>query len=143
METNRSIFLALSKIAKIATSKVSMYSIDDPYSHPPFLRFRFENIDKEDEKYNFLRDVFVNFKGNLEWNLMTKSESSNFIIIPDIFSDDLEKDFYNQEYYREKFTLLEYHQLIDNAIEDIPNLAKYITLEYNKKVDYLCFNEII
>lgn len=132
METNRSIFLALSKIAKIATSKVSMYAIDDPYSHPPFLRFRFENIDKEDEKYNFLRNALAKFKGNLDWNLMTKSESSNFIIIPVIFSDDLEKDFYNKEYYREKFTQLKYQQLINNAIEDIPNLANYISEEYNK-----------
>ncbi|MEO6175786.1 MAG: hypothetical protein ABIP27_11615 [Flavobacterium circumlabens] len=135
MEANSSIFLALSKIVKIATSRISMYSIDDPYSHPPFLRFRFENIDKEDEKYNFLRDALVNFKGNLDWNLVTKSELSNFIITPAIFSDDLEKDFYNKEYYREKFTLLKYQQLIDGAIEDVPNLAKYIITEYNKMLE--------
>ena len=133
MEENESLYLVLSKIAKIATSRVSMFSISDRYSHPPFLRFRFELLDKNDVSYIFLRNTITNFRGKLNWVLQTKYDSENFLIIPLTFTDTLENNFYDKNFYIKKYSLLSYQKLIDDAIDDIPLLAQYISLEYAKK----------
>lgn len=135
METKNSIFLTLSKIARIKTSKVSMYSLDDLYAHPPFLRFRFDLIDKSDKCYKILEDIITDFKGSLKWCLTTKVGTENFIIIPAVFLNYLEKDFYNRKLYDEEFSPNEYKLLVEKSIADIPFLANHISKEYAEKTD--------
>lgn len=123
-DINRSVFEALDNIAPIQTSKVSMYAIDDSYAHPPFLRFRFKGVLKHDPIYNHIKLVIENFKGNLEWSLITKPESQNYIIILSFFVDSLTLgNFYKKDFYVSKLGNDLYNELIDKSIEDIPNLS--------------------
>ncbi|MEO6176913.1 MAG: hypothetical protein ABIP27_17300 [Flavobacterium circumlabens] len=128
-----SLFSALSKIAPVEASKVNMISLDDKYAYPPFFRFKFKGFDKDDDIYILLESIVNRFNGNLEWSLITKSQSRNFILIPKIFEIYLDNEFYNINNYIKKMTLSKYKKNIDLAIDDISSFGSYIILEYNKK----------
>ena len=126
--SNFLIFEALERIYTLSTSKISMFSIDDKYKHPPFMRFKFKEILKDDEIYSKLRLVVENFSGNVKWKLITKDNIENYLLIPAIFTDLSEfGHFYNKEYYISKYGEDRYIKEIDAAIEDIPILSKLIS----------------
>jgi hypothetical protein len=132
METN-SLFYYLSQVSPVHVSKVNIISLNDKYSYPPFFRFKFQGIDKNNERYSRLETIVQEFKGNLKWSLITNSETENFILIPQIFVSDLGNDFYKTDKYIKENSFVDYKRNIDYAIEDIPKLGDYIVLKFNKK----------
>lgn len=126
-EINRLLFETLENISSIETSRVSMFDIEDQYSHSPFFRFKFKNKTKEDKIYTKIKNAIGSFKGNLEWDLVNKPESENFLILPIIFES---KENYTGWDKKAHFISLygesRYRKKIDESIDDIPALARAI-----------------
>ena len=124
---NRLVFEAMETIAPIETARVSMFSIDNQYNHPPFFRFRFKNIDKNDPIYTKIMNSISLFKGNLKWKCSTVDYSNNYIIYPCILDTYDESDSINK---KERYIAILgenlYYKKIDDCINDIPELAKAI-----------------
>jgi hypothetical protein len=126
-EVNRILFFTLNDICPIATSRISMMSINDRYARYPFLRFRFKNKDKNDVIYSEIGDTVRDFKGLLTWELITFDDVPNYLIVPTyVYSDGRLTSGDLNEHLIAKHGENLYLQMIDQAIEDIPNLAKAI-----------------
>ncbi len=126
-EINRILFFTLNDICPIATSRISMMSIDDRYAVYPFLRFRFKDKDKNDVIYSKIRDAVRDFKGLLTWEMITFDDVSNYLILPTyVYSDGRLTSGDLNEHLIAKYGENLYRQMIDQAIVDIPNLACYI-----------------
>ncbi|WP_146191165.1 hypothetical protein [Sphingobacterium athyrii] len=126
-EINRVLFFTLNDICPIATSRISMMSIDDRYAVYPFLRFRFKDKDKNDVIYSKIRDAVRNFKGLLTWEMITYDDVPNYLILPSyVYSDGRPTSGDLNEHLLAKYGENLYRQMIDQAIVDIPNLACYI-----------------
>ncbi len=123
---NNLLFMTLSNVHTIETSRVSMFPINDKYGHPPFLRFRFKKLSKDDIIYEKLIKLVSTFKGNLKWKMFTKNSINNYIIIPEVFNIEIDGSFYDNQSFISKFSENEYKKLVDLAIEDIPSLAELI-----------------
>ena len=122
------VFKALESLAPLATSKVSMFDVDDKYGHPPFIRFRFKGVLKNDKIYSIIKFAVENFSGNVKWKLSTKPSLENYILITSFFAEFTEFDnFYKKEFYISKLGENLYTKMIDDAIEDIPMLSKLIS----------------
>lgn len=123
---NTLIFETLEGIAPLGTSRVSMFNIDDKYSNVPFFRFKFKDKKKEDEIYKRIQVAINGFNGNLKWELVTRFDSENFLIIPII-------DQENRVNWNDKESLIAlygesgYRKKIGEIIDDIPKLAKVIS----------------
>lgn len=129
-EANTILFVTLHEIYPIATARVSMMATNNRYARFPFLRFRFKDKDKEDLIYEKIRDTVKNFKGLLAWEMVTKYDTLNYLIVPSYVcfgQEELTGDL-NEHL---KMTLGEslFRKRIDQAIEDIPNLAHCIKTE--------------
>lgn len=131
-QINTMIYEALERLAPITTAKVSMFPTDDKYGHPPFLRFRFKDIPKNNEIYFKIKNTLENFKGKLKWGLYDKLGTENYILIPSFFEElNLSSSFYEKETY---FSLLGpnlYYEKVNEALEDIPTLAELLKKCYN------------
>lgn len=122
------VFEALEDIAPIETARVSMFDITDKYSYFPFLRFRFKNKEKEDMVYRKIKDIINGFEGNLKWDLVTKTESKNFLILPVITRLDKNVSTLDERtYFISLYGEDHYKKKIDDCIDDIPKLAKVIS----------------
>ena len=109
--------------------RYNMYIKDDIYRNIPMLVFRIQDscssnlIDK-------LKECIDSFKGNLSWKLFKDplSKRGNYLItISEI--EALHKECYSgkTEYNQVEFLGIErYKKCCDDAIQDIPNLAKHI-----------------
>lgn len=123
-ETNRMIYMSLNSIGyEIETSRINMYSIENRYSYSPFFRFRFKKIEKNDPIYDKIKLIINSFEGNLKWDMITHESTSNFIIIPKVFSDVNNLSYNNRDYYSEKYTKEKFEELIDLSINDIKGLS--------------------
>jgi hypothetical protein len=122
---NSLIFETLENIAPIGTSLVSMFAMEDPYYHVPYLRFRFKNKSKEDEIYKKIQGAIDSFEGNFKWELVTKVDSPNFLIIP-IISVGNEKSWSDKELLISLYGESGYRERIIDCMEDIPKLANVI-----------------
>ncbi|HCT85677.1 MAG TPA: hypothetical protein DF296_10825 [Candidatus Margulisbacteria bacterium] len=128
---NRLIYNALITLSPVMTSKVSMFDLNDHYSHPPFLRFRFEGKPKDDIIYVKIKNAIDGFEGNLKWRLTTKNESENYIIMPSLIETSNEEEYlYKKEYYISVLGEDIYNRKIEDGINDIPRLAKAICNNY-------------
>lgn len=126
-EINRILFFTLDDICPIATSRISMMSINDRYARYPFLRFRFKEKDKNDVIYSKIRDAVKDFKGLLSWEIVTFDDVPNYLIVPTyVYSDGRPTSGDLNEHLIAKHGESLYRQKVDQAIEDIPNLAKAI-----------------
>ncbi len=126
-EINRILFFTLNDICPIATSRISMMSTEDRYAVYPFLRFRFKDKDKNDVIYSKIRDAVRDFKGLLTWEMITFDDVPNYLIVPTyVYSDGRPTSGDLNEHLIAKHGESLYRQMIDQAIEDIPNLAKAI-----------------
>lgn len=124
-EINRILFFTLNDICPIATSRISMMSTEDRYAVYPFLRFRFK--DKDDQIYGQIRETVNSFKGLLTWEMITFDDVPNYLIVPTyVYSDGRPTSGDLNEHLIAKHGESLYRQMIDQAIEDIPNLAKAI-----------------
>ncbi|MEA9414464.1 hypothetical protein [Flavobacterium sp. PL02] len=123
-ETNRMLYISLNSIGyEIETSRINMYSIENRYSYSPFLRFRFKKIEKNDSIYSKIKLVINSFEGNLKWDMITHENTSNFIIIPKVFSDVNNLSYNNRDYYSKKYTKEKFEELVDLSINDINELS--------------------
>jgi hypothetical protein len=133
---NRLLFEVIDNIRKIESPRVSMWAIDNKYAYPPYLRFRFMDTEAGDMIYKKLQEIIVQFKGNLEWEMIHNiSVSNNFLILPKAFSPFVFKEAF--KYERKSFlTFLpeyEYENTIDLAISDVPNLASFIAEQFKRE----------
>jgi len=126
---NSLIFETLDSIAPISTSRVSMFNTKDKYYYVPFCRFKFKNKEKEDKIYKKIQVAIDSFEGNLEWKLLTKVESKNFLIVP-IISGENEIAWNDKESIISLIGESGYHEKIDECIDDIPKLAKVISANF-------------
>lgn len=123
MDTNTLIFETLYEISPLKTAKASMFSTDDIYAHPPFLRFKF--YDKN--VIEVIEPLINNFNGILEWTICKNEKVENNILIPLFFSSFLnKKGFYNKELYVKTIGKMKYENKVNEAIKDIPLLASHI-----------------
>jgi hypothetical protein len=124
---NRLIYEALENIAPIETSKVSMFALDNPRRHPPFLRFRFKNIAKNNDIYKRIKEAIENFQGHLKWKLYTNESTQNYIILASFIQSNNEEQFlYQSEYFISILGKDIYNEKIEQSIIDIPGLAEKI-----------------
>lgn len=125
---SRLVFKALEFLRPIQTARVSMFDLNNPYTYPPFLRFRFAGKLKDDKICERVRNAIDCFEGKLKWTLTSREGVENYVIKPMFVNKDEEvrssnkKDYFvsvlGEELYRKK---------IDDAIEDIPKLAKAVS----------------
>ncbi|MGE8424721.1 MAG: hypothetical protein ACN6PI_17925 [Sphingobacterium siyangense] len=131
-EINRILFFTLNDICPIGTSRISMMSIDDRYAGYPFLRFRFKEKDKNDVIYSKIRDAVKDFKGLLSWEMITFDDVPNYLILPTyVYSEGRRASGDLNEHLIAKYGENLYRKMIDQAIEDIPNLAKAIKNKFH------------
>jgi hypothetical protein len=143
-DLNSLLFLTLNEIRKLGSPTVSMWGINDRYSTPPYLRFRFKDTPADDPIYKKLGDVIARFKGNLKWEMLYEpSKSVSFFILSHPFAHYILKD--NFHYERKSFLAFmsrtDYENTIDKTIMDIPQLAEYITEQF-KEADRIELNEL-
>ncbi|RKF30139.1 hypothetical protein BCY89_20280 [Sphingobacterium siyangense] len=133
-EINRILFFTLNDICPIATSRISMMSIDDRYAGYPFLRFRFKEKDKNDVIYSKIKDAVKDFKGLLSWEMITFDDVPNYLILPTyVYSDGRPTSGDLNEHLIAKYGENLYRKMIDQAIVDIPNLAKAIKDKFHEQ----------
>ncbi|WP_159729404.1 hypothetical protein [Sphingobacterium sp. 18053] len=133
-EINRVLFFTLNDICPIATSRISMMSIDDRYAGYPFLRFRFKEKDKNDVIYSKIRDAVKDFKGLLSWEMITFDDVPNYLILPTyVYSEGRPASGDLNEHLVAKYGENLYRKMIDQAIVDIPNLAKEIKDKFHEQ----------
>ena len=128
-EVNRLLYETINSIYAIATSRVSIWSIEDKYAHVPFFRFRFKGHEHQEDLYKRLSNIIDRFKGNYTWSLgKNSSPLSSFIIAPSIYIGRLLKDksVYRKEEFLNEMASEDYKTMVDKAIEDVPLLAEYI-----------------
>jgi hypothetical protein len=125
---NNSIYKALDNYGKpLGTSRMSMFSSDDRYAHPPFLAFRYDNTEKDDPIYAAIQTTINTFNGHLKWVMITKDSSANYMILPELFEKTISSGhFFNKDWHIAELIEGEYEWLIDTAIEDITSLAALI-----------------
>ncbi|OIN55609.1 hypothetical protein [Arsenicibacter rosenii] len=126
-QTNTLIYEALESLAPLATAKASMFPTDDKYGHPPFLRFRFKNKNKNDTIYHNIKYALERLNGRVKWELYEKPDTENYLIIP-VFFERLNTGirFYDKEVYLALLGKELYYKKIDEALDDIPALAEMI-----------------
>lgn len=135
IEVNRLLFLTIDKIKKIGSPKVSTWAIDDRYVRPPCFKFYFKDTVDTDIVYKKIHDLVTSYKGLLEWEMLhDESKSRSFFILPKPFASFVFKDEFRigMDGLANKFSKEEYVQLVDNAIIDIPMLAKFIENNWSK-----------
>ncbi|APU96361.1 hypothetical protein K2F45_07100 [Sphingobacterium siyangense] len=133
-EINRILFFTLNDICPIGTSRISMMSIDDRYAGYPFLRFRFKEKDKNDVIYSKIRDAVKDFKGLLSWEMITFNDVPNYLILPTyVYSEGRRASGDLNEHLIAKYGENLYRKMIDQAIVDIPNLAKSIRDKFHEQ----------
>lgn len=126
-------FETLSCFGDLETAQVNMYNIHDKYCYPPYFRFRFANKSKDDVLYMIISDTVNNYDGKIQWTISTNESHRNFIIIPLLFEKYLYTDYpFRQEYIFKDFDDNDYYRIIDDALEDIPNLARAVFDSCNK-----------
>ena len=113
-----------SGVHKLGSSRVNIFSVNDPYASVPFFRFRFSNLSKDSYVYKMISDLITKFNGNLKWLVITKPETSNFVLVPEIFVKNIcSVTLLTKELFLEKGTISEFSQIIDMAINDVVNIA--------------------
>ncbi len=125
---NRIIFITLNEMLPLATARVSMWSLNDKYAHPPFLRFKFRDLPVNDDFYGKLRKTVQQFLGILDWDINLAESSTNYLLLPKIFEKNALDDnfrFIMESFYVE-FGQVNYHKIVDSAIADVPDLAVFI-----------------
>ena len=111
-----------------------MMSTGDRYARYPFLRFRFKDKDKNDVIYNKIRDTVKSFKGLLTWEMITFDDVPNYLIVPTyVYSDRRTMSGDLNEHLIAKYGENLYRKMIDQAIVDIPNLAKAIKDKFHEQ----------
>ncbi|QMV68704.1 hypothetical protein HS960_14055 [Sphingobacterium paramultivorum] len=126
-EVNIILFFTLNDIYPIATGRAGMLASNNPYVSFPFLRFRFKEKDKNDVIYSKIRDAVKDFKGLLSWEMITFDDVPNYLIVPTyVYSEGRPASGDLNEHLIAKYGENLYRKMIDQAIVDIPNLAKSI-----------------
>jgi len=136
LEINRLLFVTIDNIKKIGSPKVSTWAPDNKYVQPPCFRFYFKDTVDTDTIYSNMRDIIIQYKGLLEWEMLhDKSKSRSFFILPKQFAPFLFKGgfHFNKDRVISDFPKEEYVSVVDKAILDIPMLAKFIEENWNKK----------
>lgn len=133
-EVNIILFFTLNDIYPIATGRAGMLASNNPYVSFPFLRFRFKDKDKNDVIYSKIRDAVKDFKGLLSWEMITFDDVPNYLIVPTyVYSEGRPASGDLNEHLIAKHGESLYRQMIDQAIEDIPNLAKSIRDKFHEQ----------
>ncbi|WP_313266396.1 hypothetical protein [Sphingobacterium sp.] len=131
---NTILFLTLNDIYPIATGRAGMLASNNPYVSFPFLRFRFKDKGKDDQIYGQIHETVNSFKGLLTWEMITFNDVPNYLIVPTyVYSDGRPTSGDLNEYLIAKYGENLYRQMIDQAIEDIPNLAKAIKDKFHEQ----------
>jgi hypothetical protein len=122
LNVNLLLFGALNTICPIATARVSVFPLNDPYAGTPFLRFRFKDKEKDDAIYTQIKAVIEGFQGHLQWCMVTRDDAPNFLILPSYFYSggkvrDFPKDFTDAQ------EVIAARAIIDKAVLDIPELS--------------------
>ena len=125
---NRVLYFTLDKIRKLSTSKINMWDLTDRYSHPPFLRFRFEGIDRNDPIYDRLKKLIESYSGGVRWSIVDKLEIPNLILLPEVFKEYSIDSLVKRKDILQIFNENNYKRIIDESISDVPQLASYIKI---------------
>ena len=128
LKINMLFYYALSKSEfVIDSSSPTIFRDINNFLIPPFFRFRYKNVDKSDLIYHKIAFAIDAFEGHLDWCLSSNEESSNYLIIPEVFKDylDIPKAFYS-DYIINNIGSELYNDYINKSIEDIPKLAKVL-----------------
>lgn len=127
IEKSRLIFETLSEIRPIETALVSMWPLNDKYSRAPFLRFRFEETEKDDMIYSVLKEVISSYSGRLKWAMVTKADVRNYLILPEFYVEYSSKNgSLKKQYLLSTFAEDEINNITDSAILDVEGLASHI-----------------
>ncbi|MNT16612.1 hypothetical protein D3C72_1517240 [compost metagenome] len=111
-----------------------MLASNNPYVSFPFLRFRFKEKDKNDVIYSKIRDAVKDFKGLLSWEMITFDDVPNYLILPTyVYSEGRPASGDLNEHLIAKYGGNLYRKMIDQAIVDIPNLAKAIKDKFHEQ----------
>ena len=121
--------------------KYEMYFSDDIYYKIPELVFRFSD-DVKLEAYEEFKECIETFSGNLEWTIIEDffgRKNINYSLSPkgmyQYYKDQFAKDEFpsQEEYFSEEI----FKKICDDAIEDIPDLYKYIKDNFVWKKEYM------
>ncbi len=104
-------------------SKASMWSLEDPYIHPPFFRFKIGG-DKPDLVFEKLKNIITNFNGGLVWGLYKNEYTC--LLLPEIFSIHIDSNLYDKKFMIQHYGGERYKDLVDMAITDTIALATLI-----------------
>ncbi|KXX69164.1 hypothetical protein [Flammeovirga sp. SJP92] len=129
-EVSTMIFEALEYLAPIKTPLVDMLSGKNIYGRPPFLRFRFDIPDENDELYIKVENIISNYHGKLKWILIRRK--NNYFLMPFLLSKYIDSpSFLKQGFLSHELGEFKYKEIIDQAIDDIPLLASLIIEKSN------------
>lgn len=130
-QVNTLIYETFFNLREIETALVSMWALSNRYARIPFLRFRFKDTAKDDIIYIKLERIIKDYPGKFKWSLLTRNGFPNYVLIPEAFGKYvLEGKSPNKEAVLASMKEEEYNNIIDTAIEDIPNLAHYIKMSF-------------
>jgi hypothetical protein len=111
---------------ELRTAHVSTYPLADQYARPPFFRFRIENCEKSDPVYQHIRNTVEAFKGHSRWSIYTSDDVPNYILVPELAVAFLPENKYRKEELSIHFGDDGYRSFVDQAIADIPALARFL-----------------
>jgi hypothetical protein len=130
---NSLIFETLNKIRKLESPLISMWALNDKYASPPYLSFRFKDTSNDDAIYKTIAEIVKEYKGNLQWEVIhEESKSISFFILPNSFATFFFEDsfIFEKESFMKFLSFTEYKDVIDKAISDVPDLARFIAERY-------------
>lgn len=139
MEDNRNIIAKLLfKHFNVAMRYGSMYSSGDNKPQEPALYFRLNEDNNQEKHYQLIEEAIESFNGELTWRF-GKSEPSriNYEIVPKAIRDVIDSSFEKTgEYYsfRNLVSENQFMQILEIAIEDIPNLHKHMSDYFDEKL---------
>lgn len=90
--------------------RINMISNENIYNYIPNFKFRFIGYEKDHIIYKNIKESIEKFEGLLKWEMITRNDSSNYIIKP----KNTFENFKNEKVF------------IDQAILDIPKLIEFL-----------------
>lgn len=92
--------------------RINMWSKEDIYDYIPNFKFKFLEMDKSKYYFNLI-EIVNKFKGNLQWEIITKPNYSNHILKPKNIDNYIKTD-------------INYKTFIEASINDVPLLIEHL-----------------
>jgi len=102
-----------------------LFLSQNPLDSIPYFRFRYANVDKSSTVYTKLIEQVDSFEGKVQWTIVTKDGSANYMLIPKKFVPLL--DNYS-EIVLKNFTIENnsFDHFMEMICSDIPCLCQQI-----------------